>query len=146
MLPDEIGATSDTFSRLCMNEQVRFGENFVSATRTGIQFGRSFELLISTLLPWFRRRAILSVIMVRRMRRRDPRPRSRLRFSRVPLCIFDLSCAAYDTREVLCAFDASGGADYGGLIIDDDKNLTRKMFCGENSENTRATYEHDSRL
>lgn len=59
---------------------------------------------------------------------------------------FDLSRAAYDTREVLCAFDVSGGADYGGLIIDDDKNLTRKMFRGENSENTRATYGHGSRL
>lgn len=32
--------------------------------------------------------------------------------------------------EVLCIFDMSGGADYGGLIIDDDKNLTRKMFRG----------------
>jgi len=24
----------------------------------------------------------------------------------------------------------SGGTDYGGLIIDDDKNLTRKMYRG----------------
>lgn len=39
-----------------------------------------------------------------------------------------------------------GGADYDGLIIDDDKNLTRKMFRGENSENTRATYGHAPRL
>lgn len=35
-----------------------------------------------------------------------------------------------DIHEVLCIFDMSGGADYGGLIIDDDKNLTRKMFRG----------------
>jgi len=33
-----------------------------------------------------------------------------------------------DILEVLCIFDMSGGTDYGGLIIDDDKNLTRKMF------------------
>lgn len=32
------------------------------------------------------------------------------------------------TRYSACIFDMSGGADYGGLIIDDDKNLTRKMF------------------
>jgi len=35
-----------------------------------------------------------------------------------------------DIHEVLCIFDMSGGTDYGGLIIDDDKNLMRKMFCG----------------
>lgn len=35
-----------------------------------------------------------------------------------------------DINEVLCIFDMSGGADCGGLIIDDDKNLTRKIFRG----------------
>lgn len=81
------------------------------------------------------------------MRQRDPRPSFRPPLSDVSrsLAIL-LARRTYDTREVLCAFDVSGGADYGGLIIDDDKNLTRKMFRGENSENTRATYGHASRL
>lgn len=43
---------------------------------------------------------------------------------------FTLLITRRNIHEVLCIFDMSGGADYGGLIIDDDKNLTRKMFRG----------------
>lgn len=37
---------------------------------------------------------------------------------------------AYEVLRARRVFDVSGGADYGGLIIDDDKNLTRKMLRG----------------
>lgn len=49
---------------------------------------------------------------------------------RVALSLYAPRKRGRDTHEVLHVFDVSGGADYDGLIIDDDKNLMRKMFRG----------------